>query len=85
MFIRPDGSISYAFYDNHAITDDENLTLPAPEPEPDTGHEEFYGIRVYKNGDRIASHECKNRLTLNTEPLPDDHTDSDKLGEYFTG
>lgn len=192
VFIRPDGSISYAFYDNHAITDDENLTLPAPEPEPDkssvlphnlpraatqepadsaqqpvttalpvnafctldngksvgvfaaagqdyrytytdkndkpelelreglfgvkafhyhsqmgmgsasyirfskgpfdyvllskdTGHEEFYGIRVYKNGDRIASHECKNRLTLNTEPLPDDHTDSDKLGEYFTG
>ncbi|HED1421673.1 TPA: hypothetical protein R4S64_003728 [Kluyvera georgiana] len=50
----------------------------------DTGHEEFYGIRVYKNGDRIASHECKTRLTLNTEALPDDHTDSDKLGEYFT-
>lgn len=34
VFIRPDGSISYTFYDNHAATHDENLTLPAPEPEP---------------------------------------------------
>lgn len=50
----------------------------------DTGHEEFQGIRVYKNGDLISAHECKTRLTLDTRQLPqDDHVDDEKKGEYF--
>ncbi|HHG8951969.1 TPA: hypothetical protein ACPYVY_000831 [Citrobacter freundii] len=50
----------------------------------DTGHEEFQGIRVYKNGDLISTHECKTRLTLDTHQLPqDDHVDDEKMGEHF--
>lgn len=50
----------------------------------DTGKEEFYGLRVYKNGNLISSHECKTALTLNTDSLPlNDHADSDKIGNYF--
>lgn len=45
----------------------------------DTGHEEFQGIRVYKNGDLISAHECKTRLTLDTRELPQDsHVDNEK-------
>ncbi|EML5873525.1 hypothetical protein RFE93_004960 [Klebsiella pneumoniae] len=51
----------------------------------DTGHEEFQGIRVYKNGDLISAHECKTRLTLDTRELPQDsHVDNEKMGEHFT-
>ena len=50
----------------------------------DTGHEEFQGIRVYKNGDLISTHECKTRLMLDTRQLPQDsHVDNDKMGEHF--
>ncbi|SNY61270.1 hypothetical protein [Enterobacter sp. CC120223-11] len=51
----------------------------------DTGHEEFQGIRVYKNGDLISAHECKTRLKLDTRVLPQDsHVDNEKMGEHFT-
>lgn len=51
----------------------------------DTGHEEFQGIRVYKNGDLISSHECKTKLTLDTSTLPqNNHFDNEKMGDYFT-
>lgn len=51
----------------------------------DTGHAEFYGVQVYKNGDLISSHECRTTLDLDTTPLtPDNHLDSEKMGEYFT-
>lgn len=50
----------------------------------DTGHEEFQGIRVYKNGDLVSAHECKTRLTLDTRQLPQDgHVDNEKMGEHF--
>ena len=50
----------------------------------DTGHEEFQGIRVYKNGDLISTHECKTRLMLDTRQLPQDrHVDNEKMGEHF--
>lgn len=50
----------------------------------DTGHEEFQGIRVYKNGDLVSAHECKTRLTLDTRLLPQDgHVDNEKMGEHF--
>ena len=50
----------------------------------DTGHEEFQGIRVYKNGGLISAHECKTRLTLDTRQLPQDsHVDDEKMGEHF--
>lgn len=50
----------------------------------DTGHEEFQGIRVYKNGDLVSAHECKTRLTLDTRQLPlDGHVDNEKMGEHF--
>lgn len=51
----------------------------------DTGHEEFQGIRVYKNGDLVSSHECKTKLTLDTSTLPqNNHFDNEKMGSYFT-
>lgn len=50
----------------------------------DTGHAEFYGVQVYKNGDLISLHECTTPLDLDTTPLaPDNHLDSEKMGEYF--
>lgn len=50
----------------------------------DTGHVEFNGIRVYKNGELISLHECRTTLDLDTTPLtPDNHLDSEKMGEYF--
>lgn len=50
----------------------------------DTGKEEFYGLRVYNNGNLISSHECKTALTLNTKDFSqNDHADSDKIGNYF--
>ena len=51
----------------------------------DTGHVEFYGVQVYKNGDLISSHECTTPLNLDTASLSSDsHLDSEKMGEYFT-
>lgn len=51
----------------------------------DTGHVEFYGVQVYKNGDLISSHECTTPLNLDTTSLSSDsHLDSEKMGEYFT-
>lgn len=51
----------------------------------DTGHAEFYGVQVYKNGDLISSHECTTPLNLDTTSLSSDsHLDSEKMGEYFT-
>lgn len=50
----------------------------------DTGHEEFQGIRVYKNGNLVSAHECKTHLTLDTRQLPQDrHVDDEKMGEHF--
>lgn len=51
----------------------------------DTGHEEFYGVQVYKNGDLISSHACTTPLNLDTTPLSSDsHLESENMGEYFT-
>lgn len=51
----------------------------------DTGHAEFYGVQVYKNGDLISSHECTTPLNLDTTSLSSDsHLDSEKMGKYFT-
>lgn len=50
----------------------------------DTGKEEFYGLQVYNNGDLISSRECKTALTLDTKDFsPNDHSDSEKMGNYF--
>lgn len=50
----------------------------------DTGHEEFQGIRVYKNGVLVSAHRCKTPLTLDTRQLPQNgHVDNEKTGEHF--
>jgi len=47
--------------------------------------QEFQGIRVYKNGQLIASHACKTPLDLDLRAFPQDsHFDSEKMGDYFT-
>ncbi|EDK4043762.1 hypothetical protein EL06_20715 [Salmonella enterica subsp. diarizonae] len=51
----------------------------------DTGRREFHGIRVYRDGSLISSHECFSKLALDVRGLTDAaHTDSDKMGDFLT-
>ncbi|EGR7564410.1 hypothetical protein I8A34_003445 [Salmonella enterica] len=51
----------------------------------DTGRREFHGIRVYRDGSLVSSHECFSKLELDVSGLTDPaHTDSDKMGDFLT-
>lgn len=51
----------------------------------DTGRREFHGVRVYRDGNLISSHECFSELELDVRGLTDAaHTDSDKMGDFLT-
>lgn len=50
----------------------------------DTGRREFHGVRVYKNGDLISSHECFSKLRLDVSGLTDTaHADNERMGEFI--